>query len=84
MQRASSKPQTTAAVIREVEQTGKARRLPGRRVAVVPLSELRRLRQLARLAEAAVDNAAADDALAESGERIPYDQVRRELGLDRA
>jgi hypothetical protein len=50
---------------------------------VVPLAELRRLRQLARLAEDAVDNAAADSALAESDERIPYEHVRRDLGLDR-
>ena len=34
------------------------------------------------LDEDAADNKAADEALAESDERIPYDQIRRKLGLE--
>jgi prevent-host-death family protein len=46
-------------------------------VAVVPLSDLAALEKL----EDQLDLEAAKKALAEAGERIPYEQVRRELGL---
>ena len=49
------------------------------KVAMVPLEDLRRLQAL----EDAADAAAADSALAESDERIPYEQIRKELGLAR-
>ena len=45
--------------------------------AVVPLSDLAVLEKL----EDQLDVEAAKKALAESGERVPYEQVRRELGL---
>jgi len=50
-------------------------------VAVIPLADLALLRRLEREAEDREDNAAADAALADP-ERTPYDQVRRELGLN--
>ena len=46
-------------------------------VAVVPLSDLAALEKL----EDRLDVEAAKRALAESDERIPYEPVRRELGL---
>ncbi len=46
-------------------------------VAVVPISDLAALEQL----EDQLDVEAARKALSESDERIPYEQVRRELGL---
>lgn len=48
-------------------------------VAVVPITDLAALEQL----ENRLDLEAAKKALAETDERIPYDKVRRELGLDR-
>lgn len=68
------------------KQAATARRrvaVPARKVAVIPLADLRLLRRLEREAEDREDNAAMSAALAESEERIPYNQVRRELGLDR-
>ena len=47
------------------------------KVALVPIEDLRRLEEL----EDREDIAAADAALAETDERIPYDEIRRELGL---
>lgn len=47
------------------------------KVAMVPLEDLERLRTL----EDAADIAAADAALAESAERISYDEIRKDLGL---
>jgi prevent-host-death family protein len=47
------------------------------KVAMVPLEDLERLRAL----DDAADIAAADAALAESAERISYDEIRKELGL---
>ena len=46
-------------------------------VAVVPISDLAALEKI----EDQLDVEAAKKALAESGERTPYEQVRRELGL---
>ena len=46
-------------------------------VAVVPIADLAALEKL----EDQLDIEAAKRALAESDERIPYEQVRRELGL---
>ena len=46
-------------------------------VAVVPISDLAALERL----EDRLDVEAAKKALAESDERIPYEHVRRELGL---
>ena len=47
-------------------------------VAIVPLEDLARLEEL----EDRLDVDDAREALAESPERIPYDEVRRELGLE--
>lgn len=47
------------------------------KVAMVPLEDLRRLQAL----EDAADASDADAAMAESDERIPYEQIRKELGL---
>ena len=47
-------------------------------VALVPLSDLAALEKL----EDRFDVEAAKKALAEPGERIPYEKVRRELGLE--
>lgn len=71
-----------AAVVAEVESSKRPRRVPGRNVAVVPLADLRRLRKLEREAEDRDDVAAARAALADPA-RIPHEQVRRELDLDR-
>ena len=46
-------------------------------VAMVPVEDLERLQAI----EDAEDIRAADAALAESNRRIPYDEVRKELGL---
>ena len=48
-------------------------------VAVVPIADLAALEKL----EDQLDLQAAKQALAESDERIPYDKVRRELGLEK-
>lgn len=47
------------------------------RVAMVPLEDLQRLQAL----EDAADIAAADAAVAESDERIAYEEIRKEMGL---
>ena len=47
------------------------------RVAIIPVEDLEKLQAL----EDAADIAAADAAMAELGKRIPYDEVRKELGL---
>jgi hypothetical protein len=49
---------SVAQVVRDVELHGRARRVPGRKVAVVPLADLRRLRQLERELENREDRAA--------------------------
>lgn len=67
-----------ASVARQAEAERRAVRVPGRRVAVVPLSVLRRLE---RLAEDASDARLVEEAMAESDERIPYETARRRLGL---
>jgi hypothetical protein len=71
-------PSTLAAAVRQAETTRRPVRVPGRRVAVVPLAVLRRLE---RLAEDAYDNRLADEALAEPGPSVPWEQVKRDLGL---
>ena len=48
-------------------------------VAVVPIADLAALEKI----EDRLDVEAAKKALAETDERIPYDQVRRELDLDK-
>ena len=48
-------------------------------VAMVPISDLATLERI----EDKLDIDAARKALAESDERIPYDKIRRELGLDK-
>lgn len=52
-------------------------RIPGHRVVAVPLSLLRRLE---RAAEDALDNRLMDEALAEPGPSIPWEQVKRDSG----
>ena len=52
-------------------------RLGKDKVAMISIEDLEKLQAL----EDAADVAAADAALAESDERIPYDEVRKELGL---
>ena len=47
------------------------------KVAMVPLEDLERLQAL----EDAADVAAADAAMAKRSKRIPYDEIRKELGL---
>ena len=47
------------------------------KVALVPIEDLERLEAM----EDREDISAADAAMAESDERIPYDEIRRELGL---
>ena len=46
-------------------------------IAMVPVTDLQRLQAL----EDQADIEAADAALAESDERIPYEEIREELGL---
>ena len=48
-------------------------------VAMVPISDLATLERI----EDKLDIEAARKALTESDERIPYDKIRRELGLDK-
>ncbi len=48
-------------------------------VALVPVSDLEALEKI----EDRLDVEAAKKALSEASERIPYDKVRRELGLDK-
>ena len=47
------------------------------KVALVPIEDLRRLEAM----DDREDVAAADAAISESDEPIPYDEIRRELGL---
>lgn len=47
------------------------------RIAIVPYEDLELLERL----EDEADIAAADEALAESDERIPWDEVKADLGL---
>jgi len=47
------------------------------KVAMVPISDLERLQRLEDLE----DIEAADAAVAESAERIPYEEIRADLGL---
>jgi PHD/YefM family antitoxin component YafN of YafNO toxin-antitoxin module len=47
------------------------------RIALIPFEDLEALQRL----EDEADVAAADAAMAEPGESIPYDQIRKDLGL---
>jgi prevent-host-death family protein len=49
--------------------------------AIIPIEDLRLLERLIEEAEDRLDVEAARAALAESDERIPYTEVRRNLGL---
>ena len=69
---------TVAAAVLQAETERRAVRIPGKRVAVVPLAMLRKLK---RLAEDALDNRLADEALAEPGPSIPWERAKRELGV---
>lgn len=81
--RASALKRTSlSAVVADVDASKRARRVPGRAVAIVPLADLRRLRRLEREDEDRADLVAARKALADPA-RVPYERGRRELGLDR-
>ena len=49
--------------------------------ALIPVEDLRLLERLVEEEEDRLDVEAARKALAESDERIPYEEVRKELGL---
>lgn len=68
-----------AALVAEVEASKRPRRVPGRKVAVVPLATLRRLRELEREAEDREDRAAADAAAARPEAYSSLEDVRRRL-----
>ncbi len=50
--------------------------------AIISIEDLKLLERLIEDAEDGLDVNAARDALAESNERIPYEEVRKKLGLD--
>jgi prevent-host-death family protein len=50
--------------------------------AIIPIEDLRLLERLIEDIEDRLDIEAARAALAESGDRIPYAEVRRKLGLE--
>lgn len=78
----AGKRTSLSAVVADVEASKRPRRVPGRAVAIVPLADLRRLRRLEREAEDRDDAEAAREALADPV-RVPFEKVRRALGLDR-
>ena len=49
--------------------------------ALVPLEDLELLNRLREEEEDRIDNAAADAALAETGDNIPHEVIKAELGL---
>lgn len=53
-------------------------RIKGKDVALMSLDDLELFEEI----EDRLDNEAADRALAEPGPNIPYEQARKELGLD--
>jgi hypothetical protein len=68
-----------AALVASVEASSRPRRVPGRKVAVVPLSTLRRLRELEREAEDREDRAAVDAAAARPDAYADLDDVKARL-----
>jgi hypothetical protein len=50
--------------------------------AMIPMEDLRLLERLIEEEEDRIDVAAIEAAIAEGGEAIPYERVRKELGLD--
>jgi hypothetical protein len=68
-----------ARLLDQVEADKQPRRVPGRKVAVVALSDLRRLRALQR--EDREDVAAIEDAMRDTRPSIPWEMVKAELGL---
>lgn len=51
--------------------------------ALIPLEDLQLLERLIEEEEDRIDLAAVHEAMAEPGPDIPYEQVRKELGLDK-
>lgn len=51
--------------------------------AIISTEDLALFDRLIEEEEDRIDNAEADRALAESDERIPYEDIRREMGLDK-
>jgi len=80
--KAQAKPRVSvdyAALVRRVEDRGQPVRVPGRRVAVVPLATLERLRELERAAREAEDRADAEAFLRherEPGDWKPWSELR--------
>lgn len=50
--------------------------------AMIPMEDLRLLERLIEEEEDRIDLEKAREAMAEEGENIPYEQVRKELGFD--
>lgn len=68
-----------AAVAAEVRATKRRRVIPGQGVAMVPLADLRRLRELER--EDRDDVAAIEASMRDPRPSVPWESVKAELGL---
>jgi len=72
---------TVAQAVKAAATTRKRVAVPDKRVAVIPLADLRLLRRLEREAEDREDRAAVDASDANPEPSIPLEQVRARLGL---
>jgi len=68
-----------AALVASVEANKRPLRVPGRKVAVVSLADLRRLRELER--EDQADVAAIEEAMRDPSPSVPWESVKAELRL---